>query len=100
MNLLNYHLQGLNCITANYPNVPELKKQRIRLFFLLTTLSEQCLGSNIYSVKTSLIIDNATRADAGNYVVNITFGAINPDIVEQIINVVVGMCCSCTYMFI
>ena len=95
MNLLNYHLQGLNCTTDNLPNVAEQKKQRIRLYFILTTLGEQCLGSNIYSVKTYLIIDNATSADAGNYTVNITFGAINPDIVEQIINVIVGMCCTC-----
>jgi hypothetical protein len=80
---------GLNCTTDNHPNVPELKKQRIRLFFSLTTLGEQCLGSDIFSVKTYLIIDNATSADAGNYTVNITFGATKPDIVEQIINVVV-----------
>ena len=94
--LINFFsLQGPNCFTDNHPDVPE---QRIRLFFLLTTLSEQCLGSRIYSVKTSLIIDNATRADAGNYVVNITFGVINPVIVEQIIYVVVGMCCTCMFI--
>ena len=71
-------------------DVPELKKRRIRLYFLLTTLSEQCLGSKIYRAKTYLIIDSATSDDAGDYIVNITFGFANPIIVEENINVVVG----------
>ena len=69
----------------------ELKDQRIRFYFLVSTLSEQCLGSHIFSLTSYLIIDNATSADAGTYVVEITSGSINPITLQVNISVAVGM---------
>ena len=91
MYFINVFLQ--ECFTDNHPDVEELKKQRIRVFTFISTLSEQCLGSRVYSLKTYLIIDNATITDAGTYIIEITFGSINPITVQQEINVVVGGMC-------
>ena len=84
-------LQGPNCTIANHPGIVELKDRRIRFYFLSTILSEQCLGSKIYTVRTYLVIDDATSDDAGNYTFNITFGSASPIILEETIDVVVGM---------
>ena len=69
----------------------ELKDQRIRFYFLVSTLSEQCVGSHIFSLTTYLIIDNATSADAGTYVVEITSGLFKQITVQVNISIVVGM---------
>ena len=69
----------------------ELKNQRIRFYFFVLTLSEQCVGSRIFSLTTYLIIDNATSADAGTYVVEMTSGSSNPITLQVNISVVVGM---------
>ena len=61
-------------------------------------LSEQCIGSDIYNITTYLIIDNATRADAGTYVVEIIFGSINPITLQVNISVVVGMYILCMHV--
>ena len=89
--MLLLSLQGLQCITDNHPDAEELKEQRIRFYFLISILSQQCLGSRIYSLKTYLIIDNATSADAGTYVVEMTSGLLNSITLQLNISVVVGM---------
>ena len=81
-----------NCTRHSHPNREKLIMQRVRLYHVRRTISEQCGGSTIYGITTYLIIDNATSADAGTYEVTVTSGHLDLTSVKEIINVVVGMC--------
>ena len=79
------------CYIDTYPYAEVLKKQRIRFYMLVRTSSIQCQGTIEYSLTTYLIIDNATSADAGTYVVTVTTGSHSPISVQENITVVIGM---------
>jgi serine/threonine protein kinase len=59
------------CGNHTHPNGDMLRSQRVRFYAMPRKLNEECVGSSVYSLETYLIVDNATEADAGVYVVNV-----------------------------
>ena len=54
-----------------HPDTPRIRSNRVRTYVITRTITE-CVGSSLYSLKTYLIVDNATEGDAGTYLVNVT----------------------------
>ena len=68
--IIIFPLQG-ECGNHTHPNGDMLRSQRVRFYAMPRKLNEECVGSSVYSLETYLIVDNATEADAGVYVVNV-----------------------------
>lgn len=81
-----------SCGNDTHPDVELLREKRIRSYFYSRTISENCLGSSVFSIETYLIIDNATDEDAGRYIVNVT--SLNARVFSAVeeVTVIVGMC--------
>ncbi|CAI8041698.1 Vascular endothelial growth factor receptor 3 [Geodia barretti] len=59
------------CGNHTHPDGDKLRSQRVRFYVMSRKLNSECVGSSVYSLETYLIVDNATEADAGVYVVNV-----------------------------
>ena len=83
-----FPLQG-ECGNHTHPDGDKLRSQRVRFYVMSRKLNSECVGSSVYSLETYLIVDNATEADAGVYVVNVQNVVQSVSLDDQV-NVTVG----------
>ena len=82
------------CQNDTHPAVPELRKQRIRVYRTTRLVQlDGCQTSFIYRLEAYLIIDNVTEEDSGEYIFNttVTHAGFAPITATRNVNVSISM---------